>query len=148
MAGGGAHQGSRETQTRLQWHLCTQVYLHKCTYTSELTQVYLHMHLPQPLICSIEAFHRARSSLSRPSCSMRRSICFDGTCKAFREICGAELQPSTAEDYDPGESDDSNEFSNGCLRENICAVMPTRTGNKFCGNCKGRKVHRTMRQNQ
>jgi hypothetical protein len=65
-------------------------------------------------------------------------FCIDGTCKVFRETCGAELPPPAAELYDAAESDVHNAFSNGFLREKVCAAMPTRTGNKFYANCKER----------
>ena len=69
--------------------------------------------------------------------------CIDGTCKVFREICGAALpRPDGANSsYNADESDVQNAMNRGFLRQKVCDKMPPRS-TRHCRECTQRLASR------
>ena len=71
---------------------------------------------------------------THPLCGL--VVAVDGTCKVFREICGAPKEPPAA--FEESESDVQNVMARHCLRQKVCDEQPGRKvkGNaRYCKEC-------------
>jgi hypothetical protein len=108
----------------------------RCNFLSSADDLATIFHEPFQGI-NYDRFLKHVETCPDPMCG--RVFNVDGTCKVFREICGAPL-PIPAE-YNAAESDVQNVVHRGFLRQKRCDNMPHRVrrdGHVFCDDCHRR----------